>query len=79
MLLNSGSILDLPKSILSLSLSFIFLAIVFLYQQETLCKYSKYLSRNKLFFIMSTHVLDKQIDKILRDKGFPDGMAHPAC
>jgi len=29
-----------------------------------------------MFFIMSTHVLDKQIDKMLRDKGIPDGMAH---
>ena len=25
---------------------------------------------------MSTHVLDKQIDKMLGDEGFPDGMAN---
>jgi hypothetical protein len=34
MLLNSGAILDFPKSILSLSLSFIFLAII-LHQEAT--------------------------------------------
>ena len=28
---------------------------------------------------MSTHVLDKQIDKMLRDKGVSDGMAYPVC
>jgi hypothetical protein len=32
-----------------------------------------------LFFIMGTHVLDEQIDKMLRDKGVPDGMARPVC
>ena len=37
------------------------------------------LSRTMLFFIMGTHVLDKQIDKMLRDKGVPDGMARPVC
>ena len=30
-------------------------------------------------FIVSTHVLDKQIDKMLHNKGVPDGMAHPVC
>ena len=29
-----------------------------------------------LLFIMSTHVLDKQVDEMLRDVGVPDGMAH---
>jgi hypothetical protein len=28
---------------------------------------------------MSTHVLDKQVDKMLRNKGVPDGMARLAC
>ena len=28
-----------------------------------------------LFFIMSTHVLDKQIDKMLQEEGMTDGMA----
>ena len=38
-----------------------------------------FLTIPRVFFIMSTHVLDKQIDKMLRDKGVPDGMAHPVC
>ena len=28
---------------------------------------------------MGTHVLDKQIDKMLDDEGIPDGMAHLFC
>ena len=30
-------------------------------------------------FLMSTHVLDKQIDKMLRDEGMPDGMSNLFC
>ena len=32
-----------------------------------------------LFFIMSTHVLDKQIDKMLQEEGMSDCMARIVC
>ena len=32
-----------------------------------------------LRFVMSTHVLDKQIDKTLRDEGVPDGISNLIC
>ena len=37
--------------------------------------------RERLFciFIMSTHILDKQVDKMLRDESMTDGMAHLVC
>ena len=38
-----------------------------------------FVSRIMMFFIVSTHVLDEQIDETLRDESVPDCMTRPVC